>query len=191
MFAAVIIVLCIAPNAGAIVKYGVTLPDTVTVAGEQLVLNGAGLREKKFLIIAVDIYVAGLYLKSKTSDVQEILDADETLMLKIEIVSSHLTSKRFKNATLLGFEESTKGNTAPIQKEIDLFMQAFAGEFSKGDVFDIQYVKGKGVLVYKNGKTEPEVLVPGMSVKKALFGIWLGERTESYLQVLTADLLGK
>lgn len=188
---AVLAVLFMAPVAGAVVVSGVTLPDTITVAGEQLVLNGAGMREKKFLVVAVDVYVAGLYLKNKTADAQAIIDADETMMLKIKIVSSHLTSEKFNKVTLEGFDESTGGNTAPIQKEIDLFMQAFSDELRKGDVFDIQYVKGQGVLVYKNGKTEPQVLVPGLNVKKALFGIWLGNRTESYLQVLASALLGK
>lgn len=186
-----VLLLILAPAAGAAVVSGVTLPDTITVEGQQLVLNGAGMREKKFLVVPVDVYVAGLYLKSKTSAAQAIIDADETMMLKIQIVSSHLTAEKFKNATLEGFQESTGGNTGPIQKEIDLFMKAFAEEIKQGDVFDIQYVKDKGVLVYKNGKTTPEVLVPGLNVKKALFGIWLGKRTESYLQVLATKLLGK
>jgi hypothetical protein len=155
------------------------------------VLNGAGMREKIFLVIPVDVYVAGLYLKSKASEAQAIIDADETMMLKLQVVSSHLTSEKFNNATLEGFRESTGGNTAPIQKEIDLFMKAFAEEIRQGDVFDIQYVKDKGVRVYKNGKNTPEVQIPGLNVKKALFGIWLGKRTESYLQVLAAKLLGK
>ncbi len=188
---AIFLFLLLAPVAGAAVVSDVTLPDTITVENETLVLNGAGMREKKFVVVPVDVYVAGLYLKNKASAAQAIIDADETMMLKIQIVSSHLTSEKFKNATLEGFKESTSGNTAPIQKEIDLFMKAFAQEIKQGDVFDIQYVKGKGVFVYKNGKAEPEVLVPGLDVKKALFGIWLGKRTESYLQVLAVKLLGK
>lgn len=188
---AMIAVLLLASLAEAVTVSGVTLPDTVTVEGEQLVLNGAGLREKKFLIVPIDIYVAGLYLKNKSSDAQSITAADETMMLKIQIVTGVLTAKRFQDATLKGFQESTGGNTAPIQQEIDLFMRAFEEELNNKDVFDIQYVKGKGVFVYKNGRTEPEVLVPGLAVKKALFGIWLGHRTEKYLQVLAADLLGK
>lgn len=187
----VLLSLLLASAAGAAVVADVTLPDTITVEGQPLVLNGAGMRVKKFLVIPVDVYVAGLYLKSKTSDAQAIINADETMMLKIQIVSSHLTAEKFKNATLEGFRESTGGNTAPIQREIDLFMKAFAEEIKQGDVFDIQYVKDKGVLVYKNGKTTPEVLVPGLNVKKALFGIWLGKRTETYLQVLATKLLGK
>ena len=43
---------------------GVTLPDTATVGGETLQLNGLGLREKFF----IDVYAGGLYVKAKSSD---------------------------------------------------------------------------------------------------------------------------
>jgi hypothetical protein len=188
---AIFLVLLLAPMANAVVVEGVTLPDKVMVAGDQLVLNGAGVRVKKILVVPLDVYVIGLYVKEKTSDAQAIIMADETMMLKIQILTGLVTAEKFKHATLEGFEESTGGNMAPIQKEIDLFLTAFSEEINKGDVFEIQYVKGKGTYVYKNGKSEPEVLVPGLNVKQALFGIWLGHRTEKYLQVLAKDLLGK
>lgn len=187
----VFLVLFLAPVAGAVVVEGVSFQDTVTVAGEQLVLNGVGVRGKKILIVPIDVYVVGLYVKNKTSDGQAIIMADETMMLKIQILTGLVSSEKFQHATLAGFEESTGGNTEPIQKEIDLFLTAFSEEINKGDVYEIQYVKGRGSYVYKNGKAEPEVLVPGLNVKQALFGIWLGDRTEGLLQVMTRDLLGK
>ncbi len=191
LLTAILLFLFTASIAGAVDINGVKLPDTVIVEGEQLVLNGAGVREKKILIIEADIYVAGLYLKDKTSDAQAIIDADETMMLRLKIVSGLLSSEKFKKSTIEGFKESTGGNTAPIQREIDMFTQAFETEVNKGDVVDIQYVKDKGVLVYKNNKSEPEVIITGLPIKKALFGIWLGHRTEAKLQALAASLLGK
>ena len=50
---------------------GVSLPDSVTVAGRQLVLNGIGLRT--YSILGIRIYVAGLYLQQRTSDPVAIL----------------------------------------------------------------------------------------------------------------------
>jgi hypothetical protein len=188
---AVCLTLLLAPLAGAAVGYGVTMPDTITVAGEQLVLNGMGVRQKKIVVVSLDVYVIGLYLKNKSADAKAIVAADETMTMKIEIVTGLITAEKFRQATLEGFQESTGGNTAPIQKEIDLFMTAFEQEINKGDVFDIQYVKDKGVMVYKNGQTEPEVVVPGLQVKQALFGIWLGQRTEKALQTMAQGMLGK
>ncbi len=187
---AVVVLLMTAPYAGATVEVcGEQFPEKVTVNGEKLVLNGAGLREKYF--IGVDVYVAGLYLKERTTDAEEIINADETMMLKIKIVSGLVSSEKFKEATMVGFEASTDGNTAPIQEEITLFMRAFADEINKGDVFDIQYVPDQGIFVFKNDRPKPEVIVEGLSVKKALFGIWLCDREEKHLQVLAEGLLGK
>lgn len=183
------VLLVMAPMAGAVEVHGVIMPDKLTVAGETLVLNGAGLREKYF--VGVDVYVAGLYLKEPSTDADAITSADETMALRIEIVTGLMDSEKFTEATITGFEESTDGNTEPIQEETDLFLTAFAGEINKGDVFDIQYIKGVGTKVFKNGRDEPEVVVPGYKVKKALFGIWLADRTEKHLQVLAKDLLGK
>ncbi len=171
---------------------GVDLPDSLTVGDETLVLNGAGVRVKKIAgLIKKDLYVAGLYLKNKSADAQQIVDADETMMLRIQIVSSLLTAERFKEATLTGFAESTKGNTAPIQKEIDLFLNAFSDKIKEGDLFEIVYTKEVGVQVFKNGAKESTVTIPGMPLKKALFGIWLGERSEDALKKLAQALLGE
>ncbi|MBS3755054.1 MAG: chalcone isomerase family protein [Desulfobacterales bacterium] len=169
---------------------GVTLPDEIEVAGEKLVLNGAGVREKYF--IGVDVYAAGLYLKEPSADAERIIAADETMALKIHILTGMLDSEKFTEATLTGFEESTDGHTAPIQDEIDLLITAFAEEINKGDAFDIQYIPDEGVKVFKNQRSKPEVVVPpGMPVKEALFGIWLSHRSEKHLQELRKDLLGK
>ena len=176
----------------ALTVKGVDLPDTLTVGDETLLLNGAGIRVKKLAgIIKKDIYVAGLYLKNKSGNAQEIIDADETMLLRIKIVSSLLTKERFTEATLTGFAESTKGNTAPIQKEIDLFLNTFAEKIKDGDLFEIVYKKGVGVQTFKNGSANALVTIPGMPIKKALFGIWLGERSEADLQKLGSELLGK
>ncbi len=105
---------------------GVDMPDTLMVGGEQLILNGAGIRVKKFLgMIGKNIYVAGLYLKKKNSDAAQIINADETMVLRIKIVTSLVTSELFSEHTKTGFEESTHGNTAPIGKEIDQFLEHF------------------------------------------------------------------
>ncbi|MFP4159329.1 MAG: chalcone isomerase family protein [Desulfobacterales bacterium] len=173
-------------SAGAAEVGDETIPDEVRVEGEELVLNGAGIREKFYL----DVYAAGLYLRQPEKDHEKIMAADETMALKIRILSSMIGSKKFKEAALEGFEEATDGNTDPIQDEIDLFLSAFSGEIEKGDEFDIHYIRGEGTKVYKNQRDDPEVVVPGMPVKQALFGIWISNRSEENLQKLRKELLG-
>ncbi|MBV9747435.1 MAG: chalcone isomerase family protein, partial [Acetobacteraceae bacterium] len=58
---------------------GLSLPDSITVAGRQLVLNGIGLRT--YSILGVRIYVAGLYLQQRSSDPAAILRSPEIKLL--------------------------------------------------------------------------------------------------------------
>ena len=54
---------------------GITMPDTATVGGKDLQLNGLGTRKATFL--KVKVYVMGLYLEKKSQDGQAIA-ASET-----------------------------------------------------------------------------------------------------------------
>ena len=53
-------------------------------------------------------------------------------------------------ATQAGFEVATNGNIAPIKEKIDQFISVFQSGIDKGDIYDIIYLPGKGVDVYKN-----------------------------------------
>ncbi|MFT5891333.1 MAG: hypothetical protein ACI9Y7_001434 [Dokdonia sp.] len=146
-----------------------TLPNEITMEGADLVLNGAGMREK----IVFDLYAGGLYLQSKSSDAQRIINADETMVMKLDIVSKLVSSKKMKSAVDDGFEASTDDNIAPLADRIEKFKSFFSDKIEKTNVFDIAYIKGEGSVVYKNG-TKVGV-IEGMDFKIALFGIWLGE----------------
>ncbi|MDA8138189.1 MAG: chalcone isomerase family protein [Desulfobacteraceae bacterium] len=189
MVAIFAVVLFVSPSLALTVE-GVDLPYTMSVGSELLLLNGAGVRAKKIAFVNKNVYVAGLYLKAKSSDAQKIIQADEPMALRIQIISSLITSERFIEATKEGFQESTKGNTAPIQKEIDTFIKVFSDEIKKGDLFEIVYTPGIGIQVFKNDSKTSPVAIKGLPIKTALFGIWLGERTEKNLQILAKQLLG-
>ncbi|WP_299679914.1 chalcone isomerase family protein [uncultured Dokdonia sp.] len=146
-----------------------TLPNQMTLEGTDLVLNGAGMREK----VVFDLYAGGLYLQSKSSDAQRIINADETMVIKLDIVSKLVSSKKMKSAVDDGFEASTDDNIAPIEDRIEKFKGFFSDEIVKTNVFDIAYIKGQGTVVYKNGTKVGTI--EGLDFKKALFGIWLGE----------------
>ena len=168
---------------------GVDLPEKISANGESLVLNGAGVREKYF--VRIDLYAAGLYLTKTTSHAQKILAADQTMSLKIKILTGLLNSEKFQEAMLTGFDESTQGHPELFEKEIKLLLKAFSEEINNGDMFDLVYVPGEGVKIFKNDKKTPEMVIPGLAFKKVLFGIWLGDMSDKLLQELRESLLGK
>jgi hypothetical protein len=149
---------------------GVQIPDSIKAGSSELALNGAGIRTKFFM----DIYVGGLYLQNSASDANAIIAADEPMALKLHMVSGLITSEKMINATTEGFENATNGKVESIQTEINSFMAVFKEEIQENDIFDIIYLPGTGVEVYKNGKLK-DTIGSNMEFKKALFGIWLSE----------------
>ncbi|MDX1349327.1 MAG: chalcone isomerase family protein [Putridiphycobacter sp.] len=168
----VIIALCLGFSAtaqtGGTKVNGIIMPNIVKVDGKYLKLNGAGVREKMFL----DLYIGALYLEKKTSNADEIIKSDSYMSIKMRVISGMVTRENMEEAIREGFKKSTNSNTKSIDSKIDdLINKGFAGVIEKGDVFDLEYIPGKGTHLKKNGKIL--VVIPGLEFKQALFGIWL------------------
>jgi Chalcone isomerase-like len=149
---------------------GVEIPSSITIDSTTLILNGAGVRNKFHL----KVYVAALYLPSKSSVPVDIINKDETQLVVVHITSILMTSSSMTKYISEGFVRSTGGKTASIQKEIDQAMTMFnSSPVEKNDKFEIFYLPNeKGIKAFKNGKFL--YFVPcGMEFKKAIFGIWL------------------
>src|SRR5699024_10565852 len=56
---------------------GVTYPDTTTVDGKTLVLNGMGIRTAT--IFNVNVYMAGAYVTKKSTSSKELLDLSKPI----------------------------------------------------------------------------------------------------------------
>ncbi len=148
----------------------VTIPDTIEAGGQRLLLNGAGYRTKYFM----KMYIGGLYLKQENNDAASIISADEPMLIKLHIVSGRITSARMTEAINEGFENSAGASLASLTDKIARFQSFFAEDINVGDIFDIGYVPGEGVSVHKNGSLSGTI--EGTDFKKAVFGIWLGEK---------------
>ena len=162
---------------------GINLPDVLETGQSKLVLNGAGVRTKFF----IDLYVGGLYLEQESHDPKRIIEANEPMAIRLHIVSSKITSQKMEKATRQGFVKATGGNTAPIEAQIEKFISVFKEEINENDIYDLIYVPGKGVEVYKNDGYKS--LTKGLSFKQALFGIWLSDKPVQ--KRLKEEMLGK
>jgi hypothetical protein len=161
----------------------VVFENEIVVDGIRLKLNGAGIREKFW----IDLYAVGLYLPKKEYDAQKILAAKEPELLRLVIVSSFISDKMMRKGIMEGFEKATGDHLAPLKSRIAKFIEAFADKIEKGDVFELYYRPGSGLLIVKNGK-EVET-IEGDDFKRALFAIWLGK--EPAQKSLKENLLGK
>lgn len=162
------------PASAQITLNGVTLPAGLEVNGINLDLNGGGVRTK----LIFKLYTAGLYLSLKSSDAAAVINADETMAVRLVITSNKINSNNMSEAINEGFDKSTGNKTAAIRDRIDELLKTFSSNpINPGDIFDITYVPGKGVQTYKNDTLESTI--PGLDFKKALFGIWLSDNPVS------------
>jgi len=148
----------------------VTLPDTVNFGGEDLTLNGAGIRKKAMIL---KLYSGGLYLANPSSDAKSIINSGDNMAIKLHITSGFVSSDAMKEAVADGFDASMDGDTTSLTSEIEKFVGFFSEEIVEDNIFDITYQGDRGVVVYKNGTELGSI--SGIDFKKALFGIWLGD----------------
>ena len=163
---------------------GVDVPENLESDGADLILNGAGIRTRVFL----DVYVGGLYLKRRSADAAAIMDADEPMAVKLWIVTGLISNDRMQESIEEGFQKSTRGNTAPIREKIDALIDVYAEEIDDGDAFELVYLPGQGLSVYKNG-IYTATIECGLPFKRALFGIWISDRPMQ--TSLKHDMLGR
>jgi len=149
---------------------GVTMPDTIIVAGKQLTLNGMGLREATFL--KIDVYVAGLYLEHVSSSPAAILAADEARQLVLRFVRN-VDRDDIIEAWNAGFAGNATVPVAALRPHIAR-LDAWMPEFGGGDTLTFRYVPGEGVTVEINGARKG--VINDASFARSLFAIWLGPR---------------
>lgn len=164
-------------------KAGVRMPDTIDVAGKPLVLNGMGLREATFF--KVDVYVAGLYLESVSSDAGAIIASQQTKRLVLRFVRDVGRGDIVK-AWNSGFAGNAIVKLATIQGQIDR-LNAWMGDFEKGDTLSFTFVPGQGVAVDINGARKG--VIAGEDFSRSVLAIWLGPKPPT--GALRKGLLGK
>lgn len=151
---------------------GVKYEGSIDLAGQKLVLNGAGIRYKAVF----KVYTAGLYMTGKASTPEAVMQMTGPKRLQIvalrDIDGNDLgklfTKGMEQNAGRDEFMKSING----VLKVAEMFSQR--KELTKGENFSIDYVPGVGSVVMLNGKPngdpikEPEFF-------NALLKIWLGK----------------
>jgi hypothetical protein len=144
----------------------VTMPDTITVGSQTLVLNGLGLRTKLF----VKVYVGGLYLEKKSADAAAIAQADSTKRVVLQFIYGEVT----RDQMVESFTEGFKNNAPGAQKvQVDQFIAALE-TMKKGEQLVATYVPGTGTTLAIRGKDK--LTIPGLPFGQALFSVWLGPK---------------
>jgi chalcone isomerase-like protein len=145
---------------------GVTMPDTVSVAGKTLKLNGMGLRKK----LMFKVYVAGLYVETPTNAPEAIVSSDQVKRMDLHVLRS-LKASQVTEAIEEGFEKNSKAQMAALSERLKKFSSLFS-DVAEGDQISMTYVPGKGTSVAIKGAEKGTV--EGKDFADALFAVWLG-----------------
>ena len=149
---------------------GVKIPRSIQFESQKLQLNGFGARSKMLM----DVYIQALYLSRFFPNALDIIDSDATMAIRIQVISSLVTSKKLTKAFNKGLEKSIgEEGMKKIETQAKMLEELLAKEDTKnGDFFNlIYYNKDQSTWVYKNDRLEGKI--PGLEFKKAFFGIWL------------------
>ena len=144
-------------------------PISIEYQGVNLILNGQGTR----VIFFMKVYDGSLYLETKSSDAEKIVNSNLPMAIRIDVISEMVTADAMKKALNEGLEKSTNNNTDSISKEIKQLSLAFNTSVSSGDFYEFIYIPEIGIHVLKNN--EEVSLIPGIEFKKAFFGIFLSD----------------
>jgi hypothetical protein len=158
---------------------GVTMPDSASLGGQQLVLNGMALREKYFL----DIYVGGLYLPAKSTDAAAVIALDAPKRLHMSFIYSEVPADK----TIETYREvwALDPQYAKVKAEAETFV-SWIVDLKAGDTMTIQYVPGQGTTLLVNDQTKGTI--PGTEFMKLIFGNYIGPHAN---KVLRTGLLGQ
>lgn len=145
---------------------GVSLPDSATVGGQTVSLNGLGLREKYF----VDVYVGALYLQHKTKDGSAAIAADEPKRIVMHFIYKEVTQAQIAETFAEAMAKSSvvagqKANFSKIEGWVPAALHA-------GDEMTFEYVPGTGTAFKINNSTKGTI--PGTDFMKAVWTIYLG-----------------
>jgi len=158
---------------------GVKLPDTVTVDGKTLSLNGAGVRTK----MIVRVYVGGLYLEAPSKDAAAIISATEIKSMKLHMLRA-VTGKKISGAIVEGFENNSKAALPQLKARLDQLAKLIP-DVKEGDEIDLTWIPDKGTQVSVRGTATGTI--EGRDFADALFSVWLGPNPvqEDLKQALT------
>ncbi len=164
---AVVAALAFAAPAFAGELAGVKMPDSLSVEGKTLTLNGLGLRKK----VVFKVYVAGLYVEQKSTKGEDILAADAVRRVDLKMLRD-LDKKAITEAIRSGFEKNAGDKLAGLKDKLDKFV-ANITDLKEGETLTVLYVPGKGTRI--DGAKGEAYTADGKDFADALFSVWVGK----------------
>jgi hypothetical protein len=154
---------------------GVRIDDQIAApGGQQLVLNGAGVRTK---LAVLKLYVGALYLTAKKTDAGEVIKDAGAKRVAMHVLADELSAKDL----IASLNNALAANHIPVElaliegrlRELNRMMSA-VGVLKKGAVVVLDYLPGTGTRISING--EEKLVIKGEDFFQAMLRIWIGNK---------------
>src|SRR4051812_20158544 len=163
---------------------GVSLDETVTVAGVPLKLNGAGYRKRGYF----KIDVTALYLQQKYSTLDAVENAPGVKRLQLTI-QQDVTGSQASRYFLIDFEASaTPAEFAKLITEVSQVGDIYSAlpKIKKGDIVTMDWIPGKGMMATLNGNVltphgAPSPYMNSELLSRVMLRMYVGGKTPAEL----------
>ena len=149
---------------------GVKLEDKISLGGQELLLNGAGIRTRAIF----KVYVASLYVPQKSTDAAAILGKGPR-RIQLNLLRT-LSADQLAEALNDGLvEANSPAELAAVKREageLVAIMKAFH-EVKDKDVVTLDFVEGATRIGW-NGENKGSIA--GEAFNRALTRIWIGDK---------------
>ena len=149
---------------------GVKLDDRASVAGQDLVLNGAGVRTRAIF----KVYVGSLYLPARVTSTNAAL-AGVPRRVQLNLLRT-LTADQLVDALVDGLKDNNPASeldaVRPQVDELVRIMKGF-GEVREGSVVTLDFADN-ATRIAQDGVAKGSV--PGEAFNRALMRIWVGDK---------------
>jgi hypothetical protein len=152
---------------------GSSFAGDITLADTPLQLNGVGLRAVAWL----KGYAAALYLPRKATTTPQVLAQTGPKRLRLRMlveVGAEEFVKAFHKGVARNTSPADAGRLAERMLRFDTQVRSL-GKLRKGDVVDLDFLPGRGLLMSRNGTARFDPIA-GEDLYVALLRCFLGER---------------
>ena len=144
--------------------------DSAKVGNVDLELNGLGIR--KATMLAVKVYVAGLYAPQKSGNAGALLSSNLLWQLTLRFIRD-VDASDIRDAFTEGLESAADEKMAALRPCIDT-LNARMVDFKKGQYLTFASAPAQGVMTEVNGAVGDAI--EGSDFSNALLSIWTGRK---------------
>lgn len=165
--------LTLSGGAAAIEAGGVRFADRITLAGSELIANGAGVRSR----FVFDVYAMALYLPTRAATAEAVTTQGGVRRIALQLLRD-VSAEDFVGALKTGLQANlSPAELSALKPQIDQFGETLMSikEVKKGTPVTIDYLPASGTRITIAGQVRGADIA-GRDFYDALLKVWLGSQ---------------